>query len=194
MKEDIIAKREDGITISYTTFNDFKKLQKLVKGLSEESKCQFTPWLFNEQPNFKIKIGQICAKYSLIPFIRKIVKKILPRGFTIILKVESSQKEVIGFVYLYNFKKLSDGSFYVTHGDVIADGYQGKGIGTFQRFHMQEEIKKNNIRYCEANIFLDNEKSISFFKKNGFEVDKVERNILQPCGKRHDVIKLIKKY
>jgi len=194
MKNSIIAKREDGYTIRLSTFSDFKRLQKLVKNLSEESKCLFTPWLFDENPKFKVRIGQTIAKLSLIPIIGNILKKILPRGFIIILIVESPQQEVVGFVYLYNFKKMSDGSFYVTHGDVIADSFQGKGLGTFQRIHMQELIKNEKIKYVEANIFGGNEKSFSFFKKNGYKIEKVEENILQPCGKRHDVVKFIRNF
>ena len=107
MKNSIITKREDGFTIALSSFSDFKRLKKLVKGLSEESKCLFTPWLFNENPKFKVRIGQTIAKFSLIPIIGKILKKILPRGFIIILMVESPKQEVVGFVYIYNFKRNS---------------------------------------------------------------------------------------
>jgi len=41
---------------------------------------------------------------------------------------------------------------------------------------------------------IDNKKSATVFKKMGFETEGIERNILQPCGKRHDVIKFIKNF
>jgi len=194
MKHSIIAKREDGFKISYTSLNDFIKLKKLVSGLSNENKCLFTPWLFSEKPNFKVRIGQLLAKCSLITSLGKIIKKIFPRGYIIILKLESPDDEVVGFVFLYNFKKLSDQYFYVTLGYVVADNYQGMGLGTFQCLKVQNILSTEKIRCIEANVFIDNKKSGLVFKKMGFETEGIEKNILQPCGKRHDVIKFVKNF
>jgi len=33
-----------------------------------------------------------------------------------------------------------------------------------------------------------------YFGKNGFEVEKIEKNVLLSCGKRHDTIEFVKKY
>jgi len=153
MKNPIIAKREDGFKISYTSLNDFIKLKKMVSSLSKESKCHFTPWLFDEKPNYKVRIGQVIAKYSLIPFLGTIIKKFFPRGYIVILKLESPEDEVVGFVFLYNFKKLSDEHFYVTLGYVVADNYQGMGLGTFQCLKVQNILLTEKIKCIEANVF-----------------------------------------
>jgi len=41
---------------------------------------------------------------------------------------------------------------------------------------------------------LENKKSLSFYEKNGFEVEKIEKNVLLSCGKRHDLVEYVKKY
>jgi len=190
----LVGKREDGFIVSYATFGDFKKLKKLVKELSPQSKCHFTPWLFQEKPNIEVRIGQMFGKFSLLYPLGSIIKKIFPHGYSIILKVESPTFEVVGFVYLYNFKKLSNGNFHATYGNVISDQYQGKGLGRFQHQQLQEVIKNHNVEFVEANVYLDNKRNIELLQKSGFKTEKIEKNVFQPCGKRHDVCKLVKKY
>ena len=194
MKNPIIEKREDGFVISYALFGDFKNLKNLVKNLSKESKCLFTPWLFNEKPTLKYRIGQILARLSLIPIIRPLTKKIFPMAYLVILQVKSSQSEVVGFVYLNRFEKISDGYFSAHKGVVISDDYQDKGLSTFLHKQLQEVAKKENLGVMRAGVFSENKKSLSFYEKNGFEVMKIEKNVLLSCGKRHDTIEFVKKY
>jgi len=194
MKKSIIAKREDGFVISYATFEDLKNLKNLVKNLSKESKCLFTDWLYDEKPTVKIRIGQIIAPLSLLPFIGPLTKKIFPMAYLVILQVKSPQSTVVGCVSLNNFQKISDGYFSAYQSTVISDDYQSKGLGTFLRNNMQEVAKKENLGIMKAGVFLENKKSLSFYKKNGFEVEKIEKNVLLSCGKRHDVVQVFKKY
>jgi len=194
MKKSIIAKREDGFVISYATFEDFKNLKNLVKNLSKESKCLFTAWLFDEKPTIKVRIGQIIAPLSLLPFIRPLTKKIFPMAYLVILQVKSPQSTVAGFVYLHKFQKISDGYFSATQGTIISDDYQSKGLGTFLRNYMQEVAKKENLGIMKGGGVLENKKSLSYYEKNGFEVEKIEKNVLLSCGKRHDTIEFVKKY
>jgi len=194
MKKSIIAKREDGFVISYASFGDFKNLKNLVKNLSKESKCLFPAWLFEEKPTLKKRIGQIIAPLSLIPIIRPLTKKIFPMAYLAILQVKSPKSIVVGFVYLNRFQKISDGYFSAYQGTVISDDYQGKGLGTFLRKYMEEVAKKENLGIMKGGGVLENKKSLSYYEKNGFEVEKIEKNVLQSCGKRHDMVTFVKKY
>ena len=192
MKNKIIEKREDGFVISYVTFKDFKNLKILVKNLSKESKCLFTAWLFDENPSFKLKIGQIIVPLTLIPIIGKIAKKIIPMTYLVALQITSPESHVVGFVYLNRFKKISNGYFVATQGTVISDNFQGKGLGTILRKHMEIVAKKEKLGKMIGGGILENEKSVSFYKKNGYEIEKIEKNVLLSCGKRHDTITFIK--
>jgi len=194
MDKSIIAKREDGFVISYATFEDFKNLKNLVKNLSKESKCLFTAWLFDENPSIKVRIGQIIAPLSLLPFIGPLIKKIFPMAYLVILQVKSPQSTVAGFVYLNKFQKISDGYFSATQGTVVSDDYQSKGLGTFLRNYLQDVAKKENLGIMKGSVELKNRKSRSFYEKNGFEMGKIEKNVLLSCGKRHDVVEYVKKY
>jgi len=194
MDKSIIAKREDGFVISYATFKDFKNLKNLVKNLSKESKCLFTAWLFDENPSIKVRIGQIIAPLSLLPFIGPLTKKIFPMAYLVILQVKSPQSTVAGFVYLNKFQKISDGYFSATQGTVVSDDYQSKGLGTFLRNYLQDVAKKENLGIMKGSVELKNRKSRSFYEKNGFEMGKIEKNVLLSCGKRHDLVEYVKKY
>jgi len=189
MKNLVIKTREDGFKMSYATYKDFSRFQKLVKELSAESRCQFTPWLFQEKPPLKIKIGQIIAKLSLIPIFRQIIKKILPIGYIFAIKTESKESQLVGFMYSHKFQRRKDGSYTATFADVIAEGFRGMGLSTFQRQTMYEVVKRENISYMIVDIFHDNKSSIPFYEKTGWEKIGTERNILLPCGKMHDIIK-----
>jgi len=194
MKKFIIEEREDGFVISYATFRDFKNLKNLVKNLSKESRCLFTPWLFNEKPTLKYRIGQIITPLSLIPIIRPLTKKIFPMAYLVILQVKSPQFVVAGFVYLNRFQKISDGYFSAHKGVVISDDYQGKGLSTFLHKQLQEVAKKENLGIMRGATFIENKKSLSFYENNGFEVEKIEKNVLLSCGKRHNIVRFVKKY
>jgi len=194
MKKSIIKEREDGYVISNASFGDFKNLKNLVKNLSKESRCLFPAWLFEEKPTLKKRIGQIIAPLSLIPVIRPLTKKIFPMSYLAILQVKSPKSIVVGFVYLNRFQKISNGYFSAHQGTVISDDYQGKGLGTFLRKHMEEVAKQENLGIMKGGGVLENKKSISYYEKNGFEVEKIEKNVLQSCGKRHDIVTLVKKY
>lgn len=192
MEKSIIAKREDGFVISYAWFEDFKNIKNLVKNLSKESKCLFSHWLFDEKPTFQARIGQIIAPLSLLPIIRPLAKKIFPMAYLVILQVKSPESKVVGFILLNHFQKISDGYFSAFLGTVVSDDYQGKGLATFLRNTMLEITKKEKLGILKSGVFLKNEKSLSFYKKNKFEVEKIEKNRLS-CGKKLDMI-FYKKY
>ena len=191
MKNSIIDKREDGFSISYASLKDFKKFQELVKGLSKESSCLFTPWLFLENPGNKAKMGQLIAKISLLPMFKTIIKKIFPYGLLVILKVTSDKNQIVGFIYSYNFRKIHSG-YSARHAQVIADKFQGQGLGKFQTKCMEYVARKENVRHFITGVFLDNKASLSLLKKDGWKVTQVQKNLLMTCGKRHDVAKLTK--
>jgi len=113
-------------------------------------------------------------------------------AYLVILQVKSPQSIVVGFVVLNHFQKIPDGYFSAFQGTAISEDYQGKGLSTFLRNSMQEVAKKENLGIMRAGIYLENKKSFSFYEKNGFEVDKIEKDKLS-CGKRRDMV-IFKKY
>ena len=84
---EIINKGEDGYYVTFATWSDFPKLKKLVNELSEEAKQFYDPWMFKEKGSIKIRIGQIIARFSLIPIIGKLLKIIFLDILQIMLQV-----------------------------------------------------------------------------------------------------------
>ena len=122
----IFCKRDDGYTISYASFRDFNKIQKLVDELSVESKRVFSPWLFNKDQSFKGKMGKFLASRSLLPIFGTLIKKFFPYAYSVILKVESPDSKLIGYLACYFFKKRNDGYYEVTTGGAMSESYRKK--------------------------------------------------------------------
>jgi len=182
--EKIIAKREDGFFVAYAKWRDFPKLMKLVDELSEESKKFYHPWMFKSNPDL----------LSLLSVIGKIIKTVYPFGYAVILNCVSDKNELVGIISIYNFKKLSNNTFSVTHADVIKDKYQNMGLGSFQRATMDKIASKENIGKIWMRIHVVNEKSLSWFLKNGYRIIKEEKNCDEYNNKRYDMVELLKDF
>ena len=193
MKEErVIKKRDDGFVIKYAGWDDFSKLKNLVNNLSEESKKFYDPWMFKNNPSIKIKIGQFLARMSLIPFFGKILKIFYPFGYAIILKCVSKDDDLVGIISIYNFKRLSKNTFAATHADMIIDKYQNIGLGSFQRAAMDKIAPQENVSKIWMRIHKINERSLSWFLKNGYEIIKVKKNFGEYKGQKYDMVEILK--
>jgi len=188
----IIAKRDDGFVITYATWNDFPKLKKVANSLSSENKRFYHPWLFSLNPSLKVRIGQFFGRASLIPTLGRMIKKLFPYGYAIVLKCLSENEEIVGIIAIYNFKRISNKKFLVTHADMIIDEFQNKGLGKFQRDHMRNVAKKENVSKISAGIHVDNERSLDNVLKKGWKIVKVKKNADEFNGKMYDMVEVEK--
>ena len=178
--------------MAYAKWRDFPKLMKLVDNLSEESKKFYHPWMFENNPGLKIRIGQFLARLSLISVIGKIIKTLYPFGYAIILKCVSEKNEIVGIITIYNFKRLSDGTFLATLSDMIKNEYQGRGYGTFQLTCMEKIAKKENIGKILAGVHVNNKRSLSLFLKRGWKIIRTIKNADEYNNKKYDMIDVVK--
>jgi len=187
-----LAKREDDFVIKYATWNDFPKLKKVANSLSAENKRFYHPWMFTLNPSLKVRIGQFFGRASLIPTLGRMIKKLFPSGYSIVLKCLSENDEIVGIIAIYNFKRLSGGKFLVTHADMIVDKFQNKGLGKFQRDQMRNVAIKENVGKISAGIHVDNERSLDNVKKKGWKIVKVKKNADEFNGKMYDIVEVEK--
>jgi len=194
LTKNVLEKRTDGFFISYATLSDYERIQDLVDYLSPETKKFFSVWLFNKKPRFKVKMGQWIAKLSLCPGFKKIIKKIFPYGFVIILKVESAS-ELVGYQALYFFKLLNDGTFKAKNAGAISEKFQGVGLGTWIRSLMLDVAKKENVSLLEGGVYSDNKKILKIMtEKLGWKIVGVKKNVKSEYdGLLRDQIQLVKK-
>jgi len=190
-KNKIIAKKDDFI-IQYATWNDFPKLKKVANSLSKENKKFYHPWMFHLNPSLKVRIGQFFGRASLIPTLGRMIKKLFPYGYSIILKCLSENNEIVGIIAIYNFKQLSGGKFLVTHADMIKEEFQSRGLGKFQRYQMRNVAIKENVGKISAGIHVDNKRSLKNVKKRGWKIVKVKKNADEFNGKKYDVVEIEK--
>jgi len=190
--EGIISKREDGFKIEYASWDDFPKLTEVANNVSSESKKFYHPWLFRSKPPFKIKLGQFLARASLTRLGKKLIKIFFPYGFAVILKCMSEKNEIVGIIAIYNFKRLPNGTFIATHGDMIIDKFQSIGLGSFQREQMRKIAKKENVSRIFAKVHVNNEKSLSNVLKHGWKIIKTVKNAEEINNEKYDMVEIIK--
>lgn len=102
--------------------------------------------------------------------------------------IKSDDGVVIGFFLLhpYNpfevFKETAEVSYF------IKPEFVGKGIGTSALIKLQDEAKKLGIKHLLADISSENNESIEFHKKNGFNQCGTFHSIGKKFGKIFSVV------
>ena len=190
-KNKIIAKKDDFI-IQYATWNDFPKLKKVANSLSMENKRFYHTWMFNLNPSLKIKLGQIVCRFSLVPCIGSLIKKLFPYGFAVILKCLSKDGQIVGISAIYHFKRFENQKYVVTFADMIKEEFQGIGLGNFQGAKMIEIAKNHDVCKISGGIISDHEKRLEQASKKGWRIVKMEKNADEFNGKKYDVVEVEK--
>lgn len=104
-----------------------------------------------------------------IDHIRNVSKELcLPRPDREFRIVAVSGNKIVGLAYLMFFPEKTFKSDNCKFGIVIADGYQGKGIGSQMMHRIIEEAKTRKMRKIWLTTYLDNERGLRFFQKFGF--------------------------
>ena len=91
----------------------------------------------------------------------------LQKGFPII--VAKGGDEIIGFGYYSEFRFREAYKFTVEHSVYAKKNYIGKGIGKLLLSELIELAKKQNLHTMIGVIDSENESSIAFHEKFGFE-------------------------
>jgi len=183
----MLAKREDGFTVSLAKYEDFPNFIELINDLSEESRKYYNPWLFKKNPSLKIKLGQTLVRRSLNHHIGKVIKKIFPFGYAVILKCESPNGELAGNMCMYNFKRVDNGKFMVTESKVIIDKFQNKGLSGFLTKLFVEVAKRENVRYVKSGTREDNIRNKKTYEKHGWEYKETIKDSHVHKGKFFDM-------
>ena len=91
----------------------------------------------------------------------------LQKGFPII--VAKNTDEIVGFGYYSEFRFREAYKFTVEHSVYAKKNYLGKGIGKLLLTELIELAKKQNLHTMIGVIDSENESSIAFHEKFGFE-------------------------
>jgi len=193
LNENVIEKREDGYTLSYATFRDIKNIQKLVDDLSPEIKRLFNPWLFVKNPSFKVRLARVGSSLSLLPGIKKIIKYIFPLTYIVIIKLESPESDIIGYLALTLFRRYHNGTFIAQPGGAIAEKYQDRGLGTWIRTVRDKVAKKENVKILRGGTPATNKKIIKInVEKLGWKITGTGRVISRYDGTEYEEVQMEK--
>jgi len=182
----ILAKRDDGFTISLAKWKDYSKIIELVDNMSEESKQYYQPWMFRKIPGLKIRLGQILARCSLVSIIAKFIKNLFPNGYAVILKCESSDNEIAGTQCMYNFKRLPNGKYMVTESKAIFDKFQNMGLSGFITESFIEIARKENVGIVRSGTRSDNTRNKKTYLKYGWKHKETISGAHKYKGKTYD--------
>jgi len=78
------------------------------------------------------------------------------------------RNKIVGLAYLTFFPEKTFMSDNCKFGIVIAEKYQGKGIASQMMHRLIEEAKTRKMRKIWLTTYLDNKRSLRFYRKFGF--------------------------
>jgi len=140
---------------------------KISKATKKDFKGILNVFVASAKLNPKDKGNKELKKYILASL----------RSKTFFILVAKANNEVIGFS-ITNFSELK--KMYADLVDIyVLKEYRGKGVGRGLMKELYKELKKKNIK----NIGLyseNNEKTLNFYKKQGFQVGRLIRR----CDKK----------
>jgi len=186
LDESIIGRNEDGFTISLLTPKDFSTLLKIVENLPDEQKINFHRDIFMKHPSLLGKFLQIFVKLSLRPLTGKIIKKIIPRFYAIILKCEDPNNQIVGFYSLLKFKKLANGKYSVKQSLVVSKQFQGKRLSFFILKNAREYLKRKNVSKIFGSVRPTHFIQKKIYKKWGYRYVKTIKNATKYKNKLYD--------
>lgn len=185
-KNEIIARRDDGFTLSLAQPEDYPKLIDLANNLSDQSKQHFHTWTFRKNPSLKVKIAQTLVRLSLNPHVKKLIKAFFPFAHVVIIKVQSPENKIVGMYGFFRFKRLSDGKFSARSGVFLIEEFQSKGLLSFIHKPAFEMAKKENIRIIYSLIRTDNVRSKKVYTRTGWKYIETIKNAGEYKGKSYD--------
>ncbi len=111
---------------------------------------------------------------------KAILEDKLNKGFPVI--VAELNGDVAGFGMYSEFRFREAYKFTVEHSVYVNENFQGKGIGKLILQELIDLARKQNIHTMIAVIDSENEKSVEFHEKFGFETV----GIFKECGFKFD--------
>ena len=111
---------------------------------------------------------------------KTILEDKLNKGFPVI--VAELDNEVVGFGMYSEFRLREAYKFTVEHSVYVNENFQGKGIGKLLFLELIDLARKQNLHTMIAVIDSENQNSVSFHEKLGFETV----GIFKECGFKFD--------
>ena len=139
----------------------------------------YDPWMFKKNPSFKVKIGQILARLSLILMFGKLLKTIFPYAYVRIIKCLSNENEIAGMMRMYHFKKSGNKKYSVVESKVVFDKFQGKKLSGFMTEAYLDTAKKEKVGLIVSITRVDNKNNIQTYQKYGWKYNrKIKKGML----------------
>ncbi|GEM_PF-2603358 len=116
---------------------------------------------------FGTEIGKKAAENVSKEQARKSKKE--ERGFIAI----GEGGEIIGYGFLRYFPEKNQKRFNVSLGIVVADDFQGKGVGRALMNYLVKHSVKEKTKKIWLSVYADNKSAVKFYNSLGFEVEGI---------------------
>ena len=138
--------------------------------------------------NYYIEKGTAAFPASTLPeqFFAMLLKK--TKGYPAYAILNSETLEVAGFCSLSAYNPFSTFKETATISYFISQDYVGKSIGVQCLEKLENEAIQMRIKHIIAEISSENQQSLKFHGKHGFEICGVLKNIGNKFDRNFDVI------
>jgi len=116
---------------------------------------------------FGTEIGKKVAEKISKEQVRKSKKK--EKGFIAVGK----GGEITGYGFLRYFPEKNQKRFNISLGIVVADNFQGKGVGRALMNYLIKHSIKEKIKKIWLSVYADNKGAIKFYNSFGFEIEGI---------------------
>ena len=158
----------DRLKITYPSFKQIIKINRLYDGLSKEDKENFNPLFLGRirQKFFRQWFNKVLLYLSSISIMKKTLSRLNLPYFLSLITVKGYS--IIGFAYI-RVHINKEGWL----GIFVLPSYRNKGIGKETVKSLIRKVRKKNIKIV-ANVSPKNEIAIHFYTSLGFK--EVRRN------------------
>lgn len=171
---------------------DFLRLHEMYDSLNNDNSRPFFDlyWLGLKRKTIKWFFAQFPLFFSTIKLFRNILFFLYPY-LIFISKVATEGEKIISYGFLIVRKRYDKRYFSAELGIVVADDYQGKGIGTEMIKHLIKKARSEKIKEIFLTTRVDNEKARSLYRKFGFKEESILKDEVEWQGRKFDMYKML---
>ncbi|MEM4522678.1 MAG: GNAT family N-acetyltransferase [Nitrososphaeria archaeon] len=145
-------------------------LHKMYDSLSDETKFFFHPgFLGLKFINFWWLFAQLGLIASTIKVLRQLLLHTFPFLVFISMNMVNQENKIVGFAFLKIKNRLPNKALKAELGLVIANSFQGKGLGSKLMSELLNVARKVGIKEIFLLVLSNNLRAIRLYEKYGFK-------------------------
>jgi L-amino acid N-acyltransferase YncA len=186
----IIFDKEQRLSLKPFDPIDIIQLNKMYRGLSNETKDFFHPTFFQARSGLVWVRDKTLLIVSGIRPVRELLMGIFPRAVYLALILRDSRNEIVAFIFYKIRKKLRLQQFEAENGIVLKEDYQGRGLG-FKLLELGNKFAwQNHVTELYSLVNAKNERMLRLNQKSGFRVAAHALKVNLRNGRHYEALEM----